>query len=53
MTEEHPVTQDVPPDYTAPIGPEDNSGFVDIIPEPESEPAPPQPVVDQPAEHED
>jgi hypothetical protein len=52
MTEEHPpATQDVPPDYTAPIGPEDDSGMMDIMPEPEANPAPPRPVTDQPAEH--
>jgi hypothetical protein len=51
MTEEQrPVTQDVPPDYTAPVGPEDDSGFIDVMPEPESEPTPPQPVTDQPME---
>jgi hypothetical protein len=50
MTEEQPpAMQDLPPDYTAPAGPEDDSGFVDVLPEPE--PSPPQPVTDQPAEH--
>lgn len=48
MTEQQPpVTQDVPPDYTAPIGPEDDSGLIEVVPEP----SPPQPVIDQPAEH--
>jgi hypothetical protein len=52
MTEEQPpATQDVPPDYTAPIGPEDDSGFIDLQPDPASPPEPPHPVVDQPAEH--
>jgi hypothetical protein len=50
MTEQQPpATQDVPPDYTAPVGPEDDSALGDVVPKPE--PTPPQPVIDQPAEH--
>jgi hypothetical protein len=49
MTEQRPpTTQDVPPDDTAPIDPEDDSGFVDVIPEPDLQPKAPQPITDQP-----
>lgn len=54
LTEQQPpTTGDVPPDYTAPIDPDDDSGFVDLKPDPDPNPQPelPQPVVDQPAEH--
>jgi hypothetical protein len=51
MTEQQPPSnQDVPPDYTAPVGPDDDSGFIDVVPEPETRPEPPQPVTEQPKE---